>query len=139
MAGESLFERLRSARNATSKHVADEGQSRIRSVMLNLQNLLNSWAGHAPAQMELGIPAPSEIAHNYPSSIGEVLRAIKTCIEKYEPRLADVRVIYIESDEDRLDLQLRFKIEARLLLEKGSEKVSFDTLVNHAGDVRLQS
>jgi type VI secretion system protein len=135
MAGESLFERLRKARTDSVRISADDPQEKLRSAIRNLQNLFNAWAGHAPAQMDLGLPPPSEIAHGYPQSIPLVIKAIRTCIEKYEPRLTDVRVMHVESEE--AVLQLRFKVDAKLVTGTHTEHVSFDTLVKPQGHVSL--
>jgi len=136
MAAESLFERLRKAVSGSSHPAEESHQARVRSIGLNLTNLFNSWAGHAPAQMDLGMPAPSEIAHNYPGSITDVQRAIRTCIEKYEPRLTNVRVMHVEGEGD--SLQIRFQIDAQLAGQGQAEKFSFDTLVDHAGQVMIE-
>jgi len=135
MAGESLFERLRKSRGDSVRITADDAQACLRSALSNLQNLFNSWSGHAPAQMDLGLPPPSEIAHGYPRSVPLVMKAIRTCIEKYEPRLSDVRVMHVESEE--VALQIRFKVEATLATGEHREPVSFDTLVRPDGEVTL--
>jgi type VI secretion system protein len=135
MASESLFERLRKARSDSVRVTADDPQTRLRSAIRNLQDLFNSWAGNAPAQLDLGLPPPSEIAHGYPQSIPVVIKAIRTCIEKYEPRLTDVRVVHVESAEDAT--QMRFKVDARLVAGDKRDVVSFDTLVKPDGEVTL--
>ena len=136
MAAESLFERLRMAVSGSSRPGEDSFQARVVSIGQNLNNLFNSWAGNAPAQMDLGMPAPSEIAHNYPASIADVQRAIRACIEKYEPRLTGVRVLHVEGEDDRL--QIRFQIEAQLAGPGQVGKISFDTLVDHSGLVMIE-
>ena len=132
MAGRSLFERLRSAADSTSRPFQESAGDLQNSIRSNLQNLFNSWIGHAPAQMDLGLPSPSEIAYRYPDSIPEVRRAIENNIEKYEPRLENVRVFHLESEGE--SLQVSYQIEAMTL---DGESFSFETTVDHSGEVKL--
>ncbi|MHC4597845.1 MAG: type VI secretion system baseplate subunit TssE [Planctomycetota bacterium] len=132
MAGRSLFHRLRAAADPASRPFAEGPEDLRNSIRANLQNLFNTWMGHAPAQMDLGLPSPSEIAYRYPDSIPEVRRAIENNIAKYEPRLENVRVFHVESEGE--SLQIGYQIEA---VTKDGETFSFETLVDHSGEVNL--
>ncbi|MHC5040360.1 MAG: type VI secretion system baseplate subunit TssE [Planctomycetota bacterium] len=135
MAGRSLFERLRAAADPTSRPFEESAGELLRSIQANVRNLLGTWMGHAPAQMDMGLPSPSEIAFRYPDSIPEVRRAIENCLEKYEPRLKDVHVYHVEGGGD--SLQLRFQVEALAVHESHEEPFSFETLVDHSGEIEV--
>ena len=94
----TLLERLRKPAQGPQTMHEDAG-ALMRSILRNMNRILNSRAGQFPAQPDYGIPSPSEIAHAYPDSVKVVQRRMRECIEKYEPRLKDVQVTQIESDE----------------------------------------
>jgi type VI secretion system lysozyme-like protein len=77
----------------------------------------------------------TELVHGFPDSIMEVQRAIRTTIEKFEPRLQNVSVEYVDSGLDLLTL--RFKITAQIVSESENETapVWFETVVEPSGQV----
>ncbi len=58
----------------------------------------------------------------------KLLRQIMTAIKLFEPRLLNVRLVPIESDETGIQ-ELRFRIEGLLAMDPAPEPVSFDTVV----------
>jgi type VI secretion system protein len=108
----------------------------VRSVLDNLQRILNSRVGHAPAQPDLGMPAPSDLVRFGAEAGDWIADTLKACIEKYEPRLADVQVARLENEDG--SLALRFQVSARLAAEKTEVPVSFDTRVDPAGRIRVR-
>jgi type VI secretion system protein len=133
----TLFERLRSPNELDSHTLQEDTNGLVQSILRNLTRILNARSGQAPAQMDYGIPSPSEVAHAYPESLSSVQKNIRMCIERYEPRLRDVQVMQIESDQHRL--AVRFQITARLATSKSGQQVSFSTRLNPAGHVNLQA
>jgi type VI secretion system protein len=133
----SILERLARPRQGAGRSLAPNPREVTRSVLRNLQNLLNTRLGSAPAQMDLGMPAPSDIAQASPDAISLVMRNLRACIEKYEPRLASVEIAHIESGDEVLTL--RFQISARLGGSTEGAAISFDTVVDPAGRIRLQA
>jgi type VI secretion system protein len=107
----------------------------LRSIVANLQDVLNTRVGSAAAQMDLGTPPPNEIAAQFPASIPRLQLAIRACIERYEPRLRSVDVSFVETVRDTL--VLHFQITARLAGE-GCDALMFRTTVDAAGRVALQ-
>jgi len=132
----SILERLNRPRNTATRTAADNATELRRSVLRNLTSLLNTRTGSAPAQMDLGMPAPSEITHSTPNAVNMMLRNLRACIEKYEPRLRDVEITHVESPDEVLSL--RFQVTARIASRDGLT-VSFDTVVNPGGHVRVQT
>lgn len=133
----TLFERLSKPRTQGLRTVSENYSAISKSIMHTLQNLLNSRIGHAPAQMDYGIPEPSEVTRSYPTGLGDMQRAVRACLEKYEPRLTSINVMHVESEED--DLALRFQITAQLATSKERIPVCFDTLVNASGKIQVKS
>ena len=133
----TLFERLKNPEGTTARTLAEDTNAQVRSILRNLARILNARVGQAPAQMDFGIPSPSEIATGYPESLATMQKTIRMCIERYEPRLKDVQVLQIESDDIRL--AVRFQVSARLATSKDGRQVSFDTLMDPSGHVNLNA
>jgi type VI secretion system protein len=131
-----ILERLNRPRGTATRTATDSASDLRRSVLRNLSNLLNTRTGTAPAQLDLGMPSPSEITHATPNAVNLMLRNLRECIEKYEPRLRDVEITHVESPEEVLTL--RFQVTARIATRDG-DTVSFDTVVNPGGHVRVQT
>ncbi len=78
--------------------------ARIRSVLANLQRLLNARRGAVGHLPNYGLPDISEVYRDMPDSIGLLQQAIKDTIEVYEPRLARVRVEHRAADRSAMRL-----------------------------------
>ena len=104
--------------------------------MGHLRRMLNCWHGHAPAVPDYGIPTLSELVHSFPESISLMQRAIRTTIEKYEPRLRRVRVVPVESEDDILTLH--FEISADLVTSDEKASIRLETRVDSNGRIELR-
>jgi type VI secretion system protein len=131
----TLLERLAKPKTAAVRTLGQSSAELLRSVLRNLQNILNTRVGHAPAQMDLGMPAPSDIVHATPDAVSLVLKNLRECIEKYEPRLLSVEISHVESEVDVLTL--RFQVTARIRDAKDGGALSFETVVDPRGQFRL--
>jgi type VI secretion system protein len=129
----TLLERLARPRDGGERSVSRGGPGLVRSVVRNLQRILNSRVGSAPAQPDLGMPAPSDIAQAAPDAVNLVMQNLRACIEKYEPRLTSVEIAHVEAGDDVLCL--RFQVTGRLV---DGTTLSLDTLVNPNGRIQLQ-
>jgi type VI secretion system protein len=132
----SLLERLARPRTLGVRTLSENTAELVRSILRHLQRMLNSRQGHAPAQMDYGITEPSEVVHNFPEAVGRMQRAIRACIEKYEPRLNSVTVTHVEDEDDLFTL--RFQITAQLATSKEKAQVSFDTLMDSGGRIQIK-
>lgn len=132
----TLLDRLSKPKAESSRTITDNPQERQRSILLNLQRILNTRAGHATAQMDLGTPAPGELALASPEGVSGALRVIKQAIEKYEPRLKSVDITQIQVKDEVLTL--RFQITATIVGPRGGSNIRFDTLVDPSGRIKLQ-
>jgi len=88
-------------------------RARLRqSIADNLRRILCSREMHAPAQLDYGMPDPNTILHALDGGADLMRSRLKQCIELYEPRLKEVRVLQIESAE--IGHQIRFSLHATL-------------------------
>jgi len=83
------------------------------------------------------MPSPSEITQASPDAINLVMRNLRACIEKYEPRLSSIDIAHVEAGDEILTL--RFQVTARLVVSKDGATISFDTVVNPGGHIRLST
>lgn len=115
--------------------MGENTQELVRSILRNLQRILNTRSGHAAAQMDLGTPAPCEMALLSRDGLTGVVRSLKQCIEKYEPRLSAVEVTYVRGEDDVLTL--RFQVTAKVATSRAGTTINFDTLVDSSGRIKL--
>lgn len=77
----------------------------VESIVAHLTVVLNTERGDGHTHPELGVPL-SLLLTRWPSSRTEVLREIKLTIERFEPRLKDVRVETVPGDGMRLAVMI---------------------------------
>jgi type VI secretion system protein ImpF len=66
-----------------------------------------------------------------------ILRHLLATVKLFEPRLANVRIVPVESDGTGIQ-ELRVRIEGMLLMDPAPEPVSFDTFIElKSGNCRL--
>lgn len=132
----SLLERLRDPEPDSARTIHENTDRLTASVLANLRRLLNSRHGITPIQADYGIPDLCEVVHNFPDAIGEMRKAIKTTIEKYEPRLGRVNVKHVESGDDLL--ALHFEITGELATAQEKASVWIRTRIDGSGQVDLK-
>jgi type VI secretion system protein ImpF len=112
-----------------------------RSVRRDIEALLNArrrWRSWPEGYDELavspvgyGITDFAAGIFNDPAQRDRLRAQIEQTIRRFEPRLAQVHVVLIDSD-NTLDATLRLRIEALLRIEPAPEPITFDTLVDPA-------
>ncbi|MFH1143580.1 MAG: type VI secretion system baseplate subunit TssE [Candidatus Eisenbacteria bacterium] len=132
----SLLERLQQPDQA-GRTIHDDTRLRVDSVLANLRRLLNSRHGIARTRGDYGIPDLTEVVHSFPEAIGQMRTAIRTAIERYEPRLRRVNVRSVETPDD--PLSLRFEITAELIGSDERASVWFETRIDPSGEVELHT
>ena len=131
----TLLERLAEPSRIAQRTVRSDSAAQLVSISHNLERIFNTRVGSAQAQMDLGLPPPNELIPYWPESSADLQRALETCIEKYEPRLTQVRVVPLPIDAERLEL--RFRITAR---QRGfDDPVRFETSMGQSGAVSCRS
>jgi type VI secretion system protein len=132
----SLLDRFRSPEPESARTIREDTGRLADSVMQNLRLLLNSSHGNAATRDDYGIPAIVDLLHNFPDAISGMRKAIKTTIEKYEPRLRRVTVRHLESPDD--PQALHFEISAELVTEDEKASVQISTRIDGSGHVRVK-
>ncbi len=133
----TLLERLnRAAREGGARTIKEDRGAVMRSVMLNLQRILNTRQGSSPAQDDLGIPSPHELLQGFPATAEEAQKSVKACIMRYEPRLVNV-VVTAEKLED-VRQSIAFQVSAQLAGGDRRDPVSFHTSITQDGRIRLR-
>lgn len=83
---------------------------------------------------DYGTATVSEMVHAFPDAIAEMARAIKHTITTYEPRLKNVRIVHIPTE----DMTLRYEIHAQLDRQGGAVPVQFETSIDATRKVSLR-
>jgi type VI secretion system protein len=98
--------------------------------------MLNTRQGNAPVAPAYGIPDLVDMVHSFPDSIRLMEKAIRTTIEKHEPRLENVRVRHSGSEEDIFSLH--FEITGVLAEADSKNSIWFETTVDSNGEVKVR-
>lgn len=83
----------------------------VSSVVDHLRDMLNTPQGEAVTVPDYGLVNFADVCHNMPEAIGAIQQSIRATILKYEPRLKNVSVRFVPSEDP---LQVRFEVVARL-------------------------
>lgn len=105
----------------------------VSSVVDHLRDMLNTPQGESVTVPDYGLVDFSDVCHNMPEAIGAIQQSIRATILKYEPRLRNVSVRFVPSDEP---LSLRFEVVARLADSRRSV-VRLRTAMNTGGQMTV--
>jgi type VI secretion system protein len=83
----------------------------VSSVVDHLKDMLNTRTGESVTVPDFGVVDFADVCHNMPEAIGAIQQSIRATILKYEPRLKNVSVRFVPSEDP---LVLRFEVVARL-------------------------
>ncbi len=107
----------------------------LDSVKEHLQKILNTRQGNVPLGDEYGLPDFIELFRDYPESLREFERSIRSTIQRYEPRLKTIRVRLLKNEDD--PLTLRFQISAKLISAEQRMPVLLESVVDQDGRVSV--
>ena len=134
MREDRLLERIRRLDEQQDRRQASDPSLLTDSVTRHLIQILNSRQGGCQSAPELGVPDFTHLSANPEAAdMLSMERTIEKVIERFEPRMKDVRMRF----KERLDnsLTLLFTIEARLALENLDIPVIFESTVGADGRV----
>ena len=100
-AARGLFDRL------------ERGEWRIdpgASIAAHLAVLFQARRGSAPAARDFGRPDLTDLVHTWPEGVRAIERALRQLVERYEPRLVEVSVRAVRSEDP---LVLAFQVSGR--------------------------
>src|SRR5262245_52333266 len=114
MGGRGLLSRI--GKGEAQGRLADPSDS----ILEHLRVLLNTRRGEAPTVPDYGVPDITDLVHTLPTGVAGLTRALRDTILTYEPRLKNVNVRHLESEDP---LVLRFEITARVVEDNRVLKV----------------
>ena len=133
--GGSLFERISEAAKLSSS--LSPKMTLLQSVMLNLQNILNTRSGSCNGSPELGLPDLNNDSLASMNMQGITSRMIRDCILRYEPRISDATITARVRDENA-PLALRFHILASVNFSNHQDVLEFDILLDNHQHWRVE-
>lgn len=144
MREERLLERLRIWEKDPSRRAKEDPRRILDSVVRHLQRILNTKQGNVPIAEDYGTPDFTDLFLTLSKSDAEpkreIEKAIRSTIQKYEPRLQGVRVNFIEpegeGDPSSDPLTIRFQITGRLATESRTQ-VFLETIVDSEGKINI--
>lgn len=135
---ETLLERIRHLEQPSSARAARDTSLGARSVISHLQKMLNTRQGSVPIADDYGMPDLTNFSgEDLTSAADELQQIIKTVIQKYEPRVQKVAIIF-EPKPGETSL-LRFRLEGTMSTDRDKAiPIIFETVVTAEGMVRVE-
>jgi type VI secretion system protein len=131
----SLLERIagRSGRNRARYEptTGENLEALMESVRNHLAKLLNSRHGMSAALPDYGLPSLVDVVVDSGNYVQLVQDAIRTTVEKYEPRLKRVRVTRKEEEGNKQTLV--FRVDAIMISKSGEHRVWYETSIRGTG------
>lgn len=132
----SLVDRLRSPSTSSESQGGHSLDELRKSVCNNLERILNSRAGMAPACSSYGLPDFSQIVNGVPARARDIEDSLRRCIAEYEPRIRHIEVQHVPDAHG--PMTACFRIRASVVGGKNAEEIWFETVVVSSGRVRLK-
>lgn len=129
----SLFERIEESRATQS---VDDNQDLVASLKRNLQAILNTRSGNAQSCPELGIIDFNDATGSTVEVYVAICKAIKRCIEDYEPRISRAEVIAQPNDTDPLTLY--FLVKSYVSFEDRERVINFNLRIDGNHKYKLE-
>ncbi|MGO8992077.1 MAG: type VI secretion system baseplate subunit TssE [Polyangiaceae bacterium] len=130
----SLIQDIRSA--AKGIRPGDPVRAVRDAVVAHLRDLCATPRGKVLLARDYGIDDPTRLFHEYPHSVADMERHLLGAIVRFEPRLANVSVTHVKTDD--LELLLRFDVEGILMSEGRALPVRFSTVIDSDNHVELR-
>jgi type VI secretion system protein len=117
----TLFDEIAGGRPGSRDDVREE----VRAHLLKMCSIRRGALLLAP---EYGLDDPSYLFHSFPGGLDEWLGQLGQAVRRYEPRLTDVRVTSLPTEE--LDFTLRFEVTGTLALRGRTDPAQFTASVD---------
>jgi len=132
---ERFLERLVRAGQSGEEDQSCTFGEELNSIILHLQKLLNTRQGSVQISPDYGVPDMNSVHEDSFAETGRRMEQVLTrVIERFEPRLTNVRVGM--ERKDGLVLELKFKLEASLSRQPDIPVV-FETVINSNGNITV--
>lgn len=108
------------------------------AVLAHLERMLNTRLGSSLSAPDYGVTELSQLRHDFPDAYSIMQRSLKNGLLKYEPRLRNVQVKVVNSDDVGDALYVYFEISAQLLHPNGErQQISFSTSIDESSNVQI--
>lgn len=133
--GGSLFERIKEA----AKQSLDQNPTLtlLQSLRSSLESILNTRSGSCYGSPELGLLELNDDSLASRNIRDTTARIVRTCILRYEPRIADATIIARAQDEN-LPLELCFHVRAHVNFSDRQDILEFDMLLDNHQHWRVE-
>ncbi len=130
----SLLHRLEHPQSQKERALPGDMSSLVASIGHHLQVMLNSRRGNAQTVPDYGTSDLTDMARGNQTH-ERVREEIRLSIEKYEPRLRDVRVCFVPVEDQ--PFLAHFDIEATVVGDGQQRDTVFRSVVETNGEVRV--
>ncbi|RLB12309.1 MAG: type VI secretion system baseplate subunit TssE [Deltaproteobacteria bacterium] len=132
---ERLLERIGNLERYEGTRRSTDLSRAISSLINHLQRMLNTRKGSVLIDEDYGIPDMTNFpGENFNEAGIGMSNIIKEFIQKYEPRLGNVKITFEPKGDDLLSL--RFKLEG-VLVRGNRMPVTFETWIDPNGKVNI--
>ena len=131
-----LLERIRVWNRDPLKRNSEDPQAVIDSVLDHLQRILNTRQGSVMIGEDYGVPGFTDLRQTYPDGVRDFERSIRMTIQKFEPRLQNIRVHFSPIEDDVL--ALRFQISGKLIAEGNKKTITFNSVIGTEGQIQVK-
>jgi len=107
----------------------------IESIHLHLADLLNTHAGNAMIDQDYGLPDFNDVLSSNRNLVINIRQHIRTSIEKFEPRLKNVEVHYLQDSNNAL--QLSFAISGEITHNGNKKSMSLSVFMGIDGQFNV--
>jgi type VI secretion system protein len=133
---QGLFENLIGRfSDGTPVEAVSPAEKRMMSIKDNLTRIFNTREGLLPHLKDYGLPDISEIYRTMPHGIERLESAIKTTIEKFEPRLKNIKLLRLPQTQGKV-LTIEFTVSGEVL---GIGRITFQTTFLSSGQSSIAS
>ncbi|WP_028022086.1 type VI secretion system baseplate subunit TssE [Enterovibrio calviensis] len=126
--GVSFFQRLEVDAPQRSVTQGPDPADVVESLKVNVSNLLNARIGESLSAPDLGLIDFNDASLSSHDLALQIRRAIRRCIETYEPRIKSMEINVLPDNGSPLNL--RFQISASINLGAMHSKVQIDLLLD---------
>ena len=134
-----LLERIRemTAEQGQRKGKAKDKPSLESSVLAHLSKLLNTRQGSTIISPDFGVPDLAAMTTS-PSAenVARIESILASVVERFEPRLTNVKVVFSPSDDD--PLKMSFSLQGTLAGQEADATVFFQTVLSPSGRISIQ-
>jgi type VI secretion system protein len=132
---ERLLERIGNLEKDSEMRRSTDLSRAISSIINHLQRMLNTRKGSVLIDEDYGIPDMTNFpGENFNDAGIGMSNVIREFVQKYEPRLGNVKITFEPKGNDLLSL--RFKLEA-VLVRENKVPVTFETWIDPNGKVNV--